>query len=607
MVLNRFKLFLVPNTVFYNPFVFTLDCSGEQNGTAFVDDCGNCVGGNTGQNPCIPFSPSVSLSLASNEVGAITDLSFTISQDANEPDMVSALVMTDGGTFNLSTLSVNDVVGFGTGIAGGGYLTSDFTLFVDFILSANHVALRAVDNATSNVIGTFELENLTTGAKILSVAPADNNNITTGNTQTVTLTNLFTNPSNVTTLNIYSTINSELSDIDNQVFPIAIDVADCNGDVGGSAYVDNCNNCVGGNTGLSECITFSPTTVVTLADSACSSTTDLEITVSQDPNEPDMSTSFFSSNNGAFNFNSISLGQTLGFASLTAAGGDISFNADLIVVSILNNQIIVSAINQLDGTVMGSFTVSNNNPGIAIIANPSYNDGNNVTLGNTSQVIFYDLFETPGINESLTFYSQINSEIGTTSNEVIDFGVFCPCTNSSSTTDVTACDSYDWNGTTYTASGSYTFTTTNASGCDSTATLNLTINNATSSTTDVTACDSYDWNGITYTASGSYTFTTTNASGCDSTATLNLTINNATSSTTDVTACDSYDWNGTTYTASGSYTFTTTNASGCDSTATLNLTINNATSSTTDVTACDSYDWNGTTYTASGSYTFYND
>ena len=77
------------------------------------------------------------------------------------------------------------------------------------------------------------------------------------------------------------------------------------------------------------------------------------------------------------------------------------------------------------------------------------------------------------------------------------------------------------------------------------------------------------------TASGSYTFTTTNASGCDSTATLNLTINNATSSTTDVTACDSYDWNGTTYTASGSYTFTTTNASGCDSTATLNLTINN--------------------------------
>ena len=78
----------------------------------------------------------------------------------------------------------------------------------------------------------------------------------------------------------------------------------------------------------------------------------------------------------------------------------------------------------------------------------------------------------------------------------------------------------------YDATGVYTFTTTNASGCDSTATLNLTINNATSSTTDVTACDSYIGTAL-HTATGSYTFTTTNASGCDSTATLNLTINNA--------------------------------------------------------------------------------
>ena len=122
-------------------------------------------------NPCIPFSPSVSVSLASQEIGVTTDLSFTISQDANEPDMVSALVITDGGTFNLSTLSINDIVGSGTGIAGGGYLSSDFT-YVDFILSADHVTLRAVDNASSNVIGTFELENLTSGAKIyLSLQP----------------------------------------------------------------------------------------------------------------------------------------------------------------------------------------------------------------------------------------------------------------------------------------------------------------------------------------------------------------------------------------------------------------------------------------------------
>ena len=43
----------------------------------------------------------------------------------------------------------------------------------------------------------------------------------------------------------------------------------------------------------------------------------------------------------------------------------------------------------------------------------------------------------------------------------------------------------------------------------------------------MTACDSYTWNGSTYTASGVYTFATTNAAGCDSTAILNLTINNS--------------------------------------------------------------------------------
>jgi hypothetical protein len=64
--------------------------------------------------------------------------------------------------------------------------------------------------------------------------------------------------------------------------------------------------------------------------------------------------------------------------------------------------------------------------------------------------------------------------------------------------------------------------------------------------------------------------------GCDSTATLNLTINNSSSGLESVTACDSYTWsaNGTTYTTGGVYTAVLTNMNGCDSTATLNLTIN---------------------------------
>ena len=43
----------------------------------------------------------------------------------------------------------------------------------------------------------------------------------------------------------------------------------------------------------------------------------------------------------------------------------------------------------------------------------------------------------------------------------------------------------------------------------------------------MSACDSYTWNGVTYTTSGTYTWSGTNSVGCDSTVTLNLTINNA--------------------------------------------------------------------------------
>ena len=110
-------------------------------------------------------------------------------------------------------------------------------------------------------------------------------------------------------------------------------------------------------------------------------------------------------------------------------------------------------------------------------------------------------------------------------------------------TSATACDSFTWYGQTYNTSGSYEHTIVggNAAGCDSVVTLHLTVNQSTASSTPVTACDSYEWNGTTYTASGTYTYNTTNAAGCDSTATLVLTVNQSTASSTPVTACDSYE------------------------------------------------------------------
>ena len=169
---------------------------------------------------------------------------------------------------------------------------------------------------------------------------------------------------------------------------------------------------------------------------------------------------------------------------------------------------------------------------------------------------------------------------------------------------VTACDSYEWNGETYTVSGDYEYTTTNANGCDSVVILHLTINKSEVVEETVTACDSYEWNGQTYTESGDYTFNTVAANGCDRTEILHLTINTTKYEEVTVVACDSYEWNGETYTESVDKTFTTVATNGCDSVVTLHLTITKSEVVEETVTACDSYTWNGETYTESGDYVF---
>ena len=142
---------------------------------------------------------------------------------------------------------------------------------------------------------------------------------------------------------------------------------------------------------------------------------------------------------------------------------------------------------------------------------------------------------------------------------------------------ITACDSYTWiDGVTYTESNNTaTYTLTNVAGCDSIVTLNLTINNSTTGTDVVTACDSYTWiDGVTYTESNNTaTYTLTNAMGCDSIVTLNLTVNYAVYDTIVDTAMNEYTWNGTTYTESGVYEYAGETTEGCDSIVTLMLTI----------------------------------
>ena len=188
---------------------------------------------------------------------------------------------------------------------------------------------------------------------------------------------------------------------------------------------------------------------------------------------------------------------------------------------------------------------------------------------------------------------------------------FTICSPTTVEDSVTACESYTSPSGQYiwTTSGIYQDTLMSAARCDSILTIHLTLLQSTSGTETVTACESYTWSatGLTYTASGTYSATITNVAGCDSTATLDLTVLESASTTLNATACDRYISPSGSYiwTTSGTYTDTLLNRNGCDSLISVHLTILGPSTSTISAITCNPYisPSGKYTWTTSGTYT----
>ena len=239
-----------------------------------------------------------------------------------------------------------------------------------------------------------------------------------------------------------------------------------------------------------------------------------------------------------------------------------------------------------DSIISLNLTINQSNTGIDIqTACDSYTWIDGITYTSSNNVATHTLTNAVGCDSVVTLNLTVNQ-----SNSGVDVQ--------------TACDSYTWiDGNTYTSSNNIaTHTLTNAAGCDSVVTLNLTVIYSSSSSLNITSCDNYTLNGLTYNTSGTYTQNLTNATGCDSTLTLYLIINNSNSSTTTLTVCDSLVWNGNTYKNSGNYSYVTSNVLGCDSTANLILTVNYSDTAFTSQVACDNFSLNSQNYTTSGTY-----
>jgi len=169
------------------------------------------------------FTPVITFELDNLYEDVITDLTFTIGQDAGETDILSSLVVSDGGSFDIASMNIGDVLGFSTMSFAGGAVNLELGLTV-YQLDGDDInvvsTITASDTPGYEVgmpVGGFVLSNTDIGISIYTENPGDSNTTTSGNSTFVTLDGIFVNPNNGA-LTFTSTLTSDLEDVDVQEF-----------------------------------------------------------------------------------------------------------------------------------------------------------------------------------------------------------------------------------------------------------------------------------------------------------------------------------------------------------------------------------------------------
>ncbi|MBI3235507.1 MAG: lamin tail domain-containing protein [Bacteroidetes bacterium] len=300
-----------------------------------------------------------------------------------------------------------------------------------------------------------------------------------------------------------------------------------------------------------------------------------------------------------YNNGTTTANDSLVFTYQTLAAGDVYVaanpSADATILAVADTLHTITFFNGDDAIVL--YQVSTGKI-IDKIGYVGVDPGTNWTVGNgaTSE---YTLVRMSSVTHGDTDWTVVETQWDVYSQD--DFGYIgshtgsgC-CTKSTSSISPVVCGSYKSPSGkyTWTSSNTYYDTLTNAGGCDSIITINLSINNKTTSSISSTTCGSYKSPSgkYTWTTSNTYIDTIKNANGCDSVITINLTISNKATSSISAKTCGSYTspsgkyvWN-----TSNTYTDTLKSFKGCDSVITINLTVNSATASNISPSACNSY------------------
>lgn len=155
-----------------------------------------------------------------------------------------------------------------------------------------------------------------------------------------------------------------------------------------------------------------------------------------------------------------------------------------------------------------------------------------------------------------------------------------------------------------TTAGVHTFERTRgidaATTCDSLYRFELTVYGNSRTDTTIEACESYNFNGHTYTHNGNYGVSRTNSHGCDSVHMVHLVINHAVYTYPDTTVCDVFNYQRQHIYSDTVLRYTLTAANGCDSNVVFTVHVAHIDEDTVLVQPmCDSVIFRGVTYYAS--------
>ncbi len=156
-----------------------------------------------------PFNPILLYGMNTTLCNTPVLFTLRLMQSAYQADISSSEITSDGGHFDISSLSFGDIV-------GSAELTTTTDTFyanlVVFLAGSNSAIINSVDTSGS-VLGFFTIENQSGGGvKITTSAPSGNNNYTSGYNSVLLFDSVFITPPSPGILRFYANIESKLND-----------------------------------------------------------------------------------------------------------------------------------------------------------------------------------------------------------------------------------------------------------------------------------------------------------------------------------------------------------------------------------------------------------